>query len=75
MMLWLVAAAVVSGGPDRSAELPPAPVVRQATVSVRIISGVPLKLDSPVNPGAPAPRDSKVRINGEQQPARLIEFQ
>jgi hypothetical protein len=53
----------------------PAPAVAQATASVRIVSGVRLKLDSATNEGAPPTRDSKVTTETGQRPARLIEFQ
>jgi hypothetical protein len=73
-MLWLIAAAAAA-----NAAPPPtgrtAPVVARATATVRIVSGVQLKLDSAVNEGAPAARDSKVQVNGAEQPARLIEFE
>ena len=71
-MLWIAAAALVSGAPESSR---PGPVVAQARATVRIISGVRLSLDSPTNRGAPPAHDSKVTTNGKVQPARLIEFE
>ena len=73
-MLWLVAAAVVSNSaPPPSPRS--APVIAQATATVRIISGVRLDLQSANNEGAPTARASTVAVNGERQPARLIEFE
>jgi hypothetical protein len=73
-MLWLIAAvAAANAAPDPGSR--PAPVVVQATATVRIISGVELKLDSPTNDGAPAARDSTISVDGAQKPARLIEFE
>ena len=73
-MLWLLAAAAVSNPAPEPAQRTPA-VVAQATVSVRIISGVRLDLQSATNEGAPPAHDSTVAANGERQPARLIEFE
>jgi hypothetical protein len=72
-MLWLAAAAALAAStPARTA---PPPVVAQASATVRVISGVRLKLDSTTNSGAPPAHDGTVTTNGTQQPARLIEFQ
>ena len=72
MMLWLAAAAIAASTPQPNG---PAPVVVQATATVRILSGVRLKLDSATNSGAPLAHDTMVKTDGTQQPARLIEFQ
>ena len=72
-MLWFAAAAAIAA-PTPSANVP-APVAAQARATVRIISGVRLKLDSPTNADAPPAHDSVVTTNGTEQPARLIEFQ
>ena len=72
MMLWLAAAAVAASTPQPTG---PAPVVVQATATVRILSGVRLKLDSTTNTDAPLAHDTMVKTDGTQQPARLIEFQ
>ncbi|HEY4070327.1 MAG TPA: hypothetical protein VGM04_02080 [Sphingomicrobium sp.] len=72
MMLLLAAAAVAAATPPNSA---PTPVAAEATASVRIVSGVRLKLDSPDNPDAPPAHDSTVKADGKEQPARLIEFE
>jgi hypothetical protein len=75
-MLLLAIAAAVAAQTPRTATAPAlAPVVVQATATVRILSGVRLKLDSPTNAGAPAAHDSTVTTDGAQHPARLIEFQ
>ena len=73
MMLWLAAAAAIAASTPSTGTLPPVAV--QARATVRIISGVRLKLDSTTNPDAPPAHDSVVTTNGTQQPARLIEFQ
>ena len=49
--------------------------VEAATATVRILSGVRLKLDSPTNTDGPLAHDTVVKTDGTQQPARLIEFQ
>ena len=72
-MLWLVAAMAVSNAPTNN-RLEPAVVV-QATASVRILSGVQLKLDAPTNAGAPPAHDSAITADGTRQPAHLIEFE
>jgi hypothetical protein len=76
-MLWVVTAAAaasgLAGSPSGTAS---APVVVQAVATVRIVSGVRLKLDAVANEGAPKARDSIVKLkDGTEQPARLIEFQ
>jgi hypothetical protein len=72
-MLWLaVAATLAASTPARTA---PAPVVAQASATVRVISGIRLKLDSATNNGAPQAHNGTVTSNGTQQRARLIEFQ
>lgn len=72
-MLALAALAMAASQP-LPAPVPAGPSV-QASATVRIVSGVRLKLDGSTNPGAPAPRDTMVQSLGEQQPARLIEFE
>jgi hypothetical protein len=71
MLLLAAAAAIAAPQPSNRR---PAPVVAQATATVRIVSGVRLKLDSPTNAGAPPAHDSKVMTEHGKQPARLIEF-
>ena len=73
-MIWLAAAAAATVAPP-SKRASASVVVVQATATVRIISGVRLKLDSPTNADAPAAHDSLVIADGAQKPARLIEFQ
>lgn len=70
--MFLIAAAIAASAPVPTR--PPAVVV-QATATVRIISGVHLKLDSPTNADAPPAHDSVVTANGSPQPAKLIEFE
>ena len=58
---------------------PPAPVSTgpavQARATVRIVSGVRLKLDGSANADAPPPRENIIVAGGAPQPASLIEFQ
>jgi hypothetical protein len=73
-MFWLAAAAAIatSAPPTQG----PTAARVQARVTVRILEGVRLKLDSPTNAGAPRARDSiVVTQGGERQPAKLIEFE
>lgn len=73
-MLWLIAtAAAATAAPPQESR--PAPVVAQASATVRIISGVRISFDSPDNPDAPPAHDSTVTTDGTQKPARLIEFE
>jgi hypothetical protein len=74
MMVLLIAAAAASIGPT-PAESRPRPVIAEAVATVRIVSGVRLKLDSPTNPDAPPAHETKVTTDGKPQPARLIEFE
>ena len=72
-MLLFASAALAASTPASS---PPAPVVvAEAQASVRILSGVQLKIDSPTNADAPPAHDSKVAADGKIRPARLIEFE
>lgn len=73
-MMLLFAAAAIAATPPAS-RLSTSPVVVQATATVRIISGVRLKLDSPINTDAPRAHDSVVMTEGTPRPARLIEFE
>ena len=70
-MVFLVAAAL--------ATLPPAPrpsAVAEATVTIRVVTGVRLKLDGSANMDAPAARDSTAKSpDGTNQPIKVIEFQ
>lgn len=74
MMFLLAAAAVAATLSIGSAPTPPVTV--QATATVRIISGVRLRLDSATNANAPKAHDSVVTTtDGLQHDARLIEFE
>ena len=61
------------------ATMPPTPrssVAVQATVTIRVISGVRLKLDGTANADAPIPRDTVVKsADGTKQAIKVIEFQ
>ena len=74
-MLILAAAVAVAAAPPSNAVQAATAAVAEATATVRIVSGVRLKLDSPTNPDAPPAHDSKVSVDGKDQPARLIEFE
>lgn len=75
VVMFLLAAAIAAIAPGASTA-PSAAVAVHATATVRILSGVRLKLDSPANAGAPPAHDSVVTTNdGTAHPARLIEFQ
>lgn len=70
-MIILAAAALATKAPE-----PRVSAVVQATATIRIISGVSLKLDGSGNVDAPPARDSIVKgSDGTRQPAKLIEFQ
>lgn len=73
MVMVLLAAAALAATPP----VPhPVSAVVQATVSIRVLSGVQLRLDGTRNPGAPLPRESMVKAaDGSTQRAKLIEFQ
>lgn len=73
--MFVLAAALAATAPPSSAPAT-AHVAVQATATVRIISGVRLKLDSATNADAPPAHDGLVTTNdGTAHPARLIEFQ
>ena len=71
--MLLLAATTAASAPAESRTAPT--VVVEATATIRIVSGVRLRLDSPTNADAPHARDSKVKADGRLQPARLIEFE
>jgi hypothetical protein len=73
-MLFLAAAALAT--PSAMPATPRFSTVAQATATIRVVTGVRLKLDGSVNPDAPAARDSAIKsADGPSQPAKLIEFQ
>jgi hypothetical protein len=72
-MFLIAAAATIVSTPPASNVSPR--VVAQATATVRIVSGVRLKLDSPRNNGAPPAHDCIVTADGTPRRARLIEFE
>lgn len=48
----------------------------QATATIRVVTGVQLKLDGSANPGSPPVRDSVLKsADGTTQAAKLIDFQ
>lgn len=70
-MLLLAAATLVTA--------PPPPRVSasvQATATIRVVSGVTLKLDGSPNPDAPPAREIVLKAaDGSTQPMKVIEFQ
>jgi hypothetical protein len=72
MFLFIAAAAIAAHAPANSAA---PPVIAEATATVRIISGVRLKLDSTENKDAPRAHDAMVTADGTPHRARLIEFE
>ena len=74
-MILLATAALATASPpnyqpSRSA------VTAQATATIRIVSGITLKLGLASNPGAPPTQDTTIRsLDGSAVPAKLIEFQ
>jgi hypothetical protein len=74
-MFWLAAAAIttVTASTTPSSQAVRATVQAQATV--RIMSGVLIKLDGTAAPESPAAGESIVHIEGAAQSVRLIEFQ
>jgi len=74
--MFLLAAAIAAATAPAGSTASSPVVEVQATATVRILSGVRLKLDSSSNAGAPPAHDSAVTAkDGTVQPARLIEFQ
>jgi len=74
MMVILAATAAALATPQSSGH--PVSAAVQATATIRIVTGVSLKLDAPVNPGAPPSRDTVIHAaDGSSAPAKLIEFQ
>jgi hypothetical protein len=74
-MILLATAALATTSPPDSQPSRSAVTV-SATATIRIVSGVALKLGEAANPGAPPTRDSTVHSpEGTSLPAKLIEFQ
>jgi hypothetical protein len=69
-MIWLVALLAISSAPA-SLPAPPTAARVEATATVRILSAARLTLDGSPNPGLPAARDSIVRDQGVDRPAKL----
>ena len=74
-MIFLATAALATTSPPDSQPRRSAVTV-SATATIRVISGVTLKLGEAKNPGAPPTQDSTVHsADGTSRPAKLIEFQ
>jgi hypothetical protein len=71
MMLFFAAAALAT-----MPSLPRFSAVAEATATIRVVTGVVLKLDGSPNPNAPPVRDSTTKsADGSTLPIKLIEFQ
>ena len=73
MLLFAAAAIAVSVSPTPPATSAGATV--QAMATVRVISGVQLRLGEQNSSDVPAARDTVFNTGNIQQPAKLIEFQ
>ena len=70
-MLLLAAATLVTAPPQ-----PRVSASVQATATIRVVSGVTLKLDGSPNPDAPPAREIVLKAaDGSTQPMKVIEFQ
>lgn len=69
--MFLLAAALASAAPPPA----PTPAVAEARASVRIISGIRLKLDGSPNHDGPSAHEAVVHTDGRAHGARLIEFE
>jgi hypothetical protein len=75
-MILLAAAVLAATSPPPNPPRRTSAAVAEARVSIRIISGVEIKLGAANNAGAPPVRDSVVHVaDGSPAPAKLIEFQ
>jgi hypothetical protein len=72
-MLLMATAALLAAPADAGPT--PGAVVVQARATVRIVSGVRLRLSEAQGGDIPPPRDATIRTDAGQQPAKLIEFQ
>ena len=75
-MLLLLASAIAASVPQGTAPSPARPQV-QATATVRIVSGMQLRMDGRPNPHAPRPRPAMIELERgtAKVAARLIEFE
>ena len=74
MLLFAAAAALAASTPSPVPRAPTGATV-QARATIRIISGVVVKMDRLGSGEGFIARDSVVRAAGIEQPARLVEFQ
>ena len=74
-MIFLATAALATTSPPDS-QASRSAVTVSATATIRVVSGVTLKLGEANNPGAPPTQDSTIHsADGASLPAKLIEFQ
>jgi hypothetical protein len=71
-MLWFALLAISAAKPPT---IVPSPAAVQARATVRVISGIRLKLNSRTNAGAPPARETMVSADGAKRVARLVEFE
>ncbi len=71
-MLWRASAAIAASSPTATA---PVGASAQARATVRVISGVTLRLTGEPSAEAPRPRTAIVRTEGPPKRVRLIEFE
>jgi hypothetical protein len=74
-MVVLAALAAMVAHASANEARPQPRVMAEATATVRIVSGVQLRLDSTTNKDAPRAHKSVVVANGTPHPAQLIEFE
>jgi len=74
--MYVLAAAAILAASPQSAPVQHATVTAQATATIRIISGVVLRLGEGARSGyAPQAQDTVVHTDGAIHPAKLIEFE
>ena len=73
--MLILAVAALAASIQQPQPQPRTTVAVQATATVRILSGVRLRLGEELNSGAPRPRNTVIRSGESTQPAKLIEFE
>ena len=74
-MVLLAASSLAASSPQAPTRSPTA-AVAQATATIRVVTGVVVKLGAPTNPDAPPTQETVIHsADGSVAPAKLIEFQ
>jgi hypothetical protein len=74
-MILLAATSLVTSSPSPAARSPTA-AVAQATATIRVVTGVVIKLGASTNPDAPPTQETVIHSpDGSVVPAKLVEFQ